>query len=288
MSTTRRIEVAPNTELFTELWTPDADPRFGVIISHGQGEYISRYDQIAGELNAAGAIVMGPDHRGQGRSSGPMGYIESFSDYASDMRRVVDTLTGELPETQRPGKLPYFLWGHSMGGVVATIFALDQRDFPLTGLIVSNPMLKPSAKGAGVKQVLGKVLSKITPKLPIPINLDRSLLFRDKERLAEYEKDQTGFDPLTPMFGEAWAAAVKRVYAETGTIDIPMLWCVGTGDRIIAPQPTIDHFRGVPGTADKDQSLEIFEGYYHEIHNEPPAERQVFVDKLIEWTTSRL
>ncbi len=288
MSTTRRIEVAPGIELYTQVWEPQGPPRFVVVVAHGQGEYVSRYDQLARELNEAGALVFGPDHRGQGRSGGPPGYVERFEDYAADLRKVIGAVSADLPAEAQPDRLPWFVFGHSMGGLIGLIFALDHgARLPLRGLVVSNPMLVPNAKGAAIKKILGKVLVRFAPKLQIPINLDRSLLFRDEARLAEYLKDQTGVDPLTPMFGEAFAAAVERIYAETKAIELPMLWMVGTGDRIIAPQPTIDLFRGLPSADSKDRTMEIFDGYYHEMHNEPPELRQHFVERLISWMRER-
>jgi alpha-beta hydrolase superfamily lysophospholipase len=289
VSETRRIEVAPGTELFTEIWEPESDPKFVVLVVHGQGEYVSRYDEVARDINAAGGLVFGADLRGQGRSTGPMGYIERFEDYASDLMALCQTIAAERPETQRPDALPWFVYGHSMGGLVSLIFTLEfAQALPIRGVIVSNPWIEPAARGATVKKLLGKVLVRFAPKLQIPINLDRSLLFRDEERLKVYMTDRTGFDPLTPRFGEAVAAAVQRVRDEAAHIEVPMLWMVGTGDRIMHPQPTIDLFRGIPGTEGRDQHLEIFDGYYHELHNEPPAERQRVMDLVIKWIGERI
>lgn len=289
MSKTRRIEVAPGTKLFTEVWEPAGAPEFAVLVVHGQGEYVSRYDEVARDLVAAGGLVFGPDLRGQGRSSGPMGYIERFEDYASDLLTVCRAVAADLPESQRPDAIPWFVFGHSMGGLVSLIFALEYADtLPIRGMILSNPWVEPAARGATIKKLLGKVLVRFAPKLQIPINLDRSLLFRDEERLKAYLTDQTGFDPLTPMFGEAVGAAVQRVRDDASRIEIPMLWMVGSGDRIMAPQPTIDLFRAIPGTEGRDQRLEVFDGYYHEMHNEPPAERQRVIDLMTAWIAERI
>ena len=41
-----------------------------VVIAHGYGEHIERYDHVASALHARGAAVYGPDHLGHGRSAG--------------------------------------------------------------------------------------------------------------------------------------------------------------------------------------------------------------------------
>jgi len=41
-----------------------------VVIAHGYGEHIERYDHVARALRARGAAVYGPDHLGHGRSAG--------------------------------------------------------------------------------------------------------------------------------------------------------------------------------------------------------------------------
>ena len=47
---------------------PDAD--HVVLLAHGYGEHIGRYEHVAERLVADGATVYGPDHLGHGRSEG--------------------------------------------------------------------------------------------------------------------------------------------------------------------------------------------------------------------------
>jgi alpha-beta hydrolase superfamily lysophospholipase len=37
----------------------------------------------------------------------------------------------------------------------------------------------------------------------------------------------------------------------------------------------------------RDRELEVFEGYYHEMHNEPPPLRAKVVQRLIDWIAAR-
>jgi alpha-beta hydrolase superfamily lysophospholipase len=287
--TSRTIVTAPGVELYTQIWRPAGAPRFVVAILHGQGEYVGRYAELAADFARVGGLCFGADHRGQGRSSGPMGHVDRFEDYAADALVVMRTIAAELAPEQQPGVLPWFLFGHSMGALIGLVYLLDHEpDLPLRAAIFSSPLIEPIVRGAAVKALLGKVLVRVAPTLPIPINVDRRLLFRDPARLEAYLKDRTGYDPLTPGFGEAFAAATRRVRAELSRIRLPMLWYVGTGDRIVAPEPTIRLFRSVPGTTARDQHLEVFEGYYHELHNEAPALRGPVIERVLAFVREHL
>src|SRR5438094_9822702 len=57
-------------------WSAD-DPRVIVLIAHGFGEHAGRYDHVARRLvDALGAAVYAPDHRGHGKTDGATGLIE--------------------------------------------------------------------------------------------------------------------------------------------------------------------------------------------------------------------
>ena len=71
------------------------------------------------------------DLRGRGRSDGERFFVQKFADYVSDVRTL--RVAGE---TREPG-LPVFLLGHSAGGVVSCIYALDHQA-ELAGLICES------------------------------------------------------------------------------------------------------------------------------------------------------
>src|SRR5205814_925884 len=88
-----------------------------VVIAHGYGEHIERYDHVARALRARGAAVYGPDHLGHGRSAGERVVIADVEHVVDDVVRVV-----ERAQAACPG-LPVVLLGHSMGGLIATRLA---------------------------------------------------------------------------------------------------------------------------------------------------------------------
>ena len=114
-SQTRKLVNRQGIELHSELWRPEGEPKFVVCLVHGQGEHVSRYDQVAKELNAIGGLVFGADHQGEGRSGGTPGHIERFEDHAANLLDVLQDYQKFLGPELGPDKLPWFIWAHSMG-----------------------------------------------------------------------------------------------------------------------------------------------------------------------------
>jgi acylglycerol lipase len=66
--------------------------------------------------------------RGHGRSAGPRVSSPSIDAYLDDLDRVMAVV-----RAAEPGR-PVFLLGHSLGGLIATLYALE-RDPALAGLL---------------------------------------------------------------------------------------------------------------------------------------------------------
>src|SRR3954454_13742107 len=91
-----------------------ADPARLVVLVHGYGEHIGRYEHVAEALAARRSLVVGPDHVGHGRSAGEAGGVDDFEAVVDDLRAVVQEARADLPVV---------MVGHSMGGLIATRYA---------------------------------------------------------------------------------------------------------------------------------------------------------------------
>jgi pimeloyl-ACP methyl ester carboxylesterase len=99
-------------------WAPEgpraAAPRT-VVLVHGFLDAAGTWDLVAPTLAAAGYRVLAPDMRGFGDGARvPEGSYYHFADYVFDLAELVDALS--------PGE-PIALVGHSMGGMIASLFA---------------------------------------------------------------------------------------------------------------------------------------------------------------------
>src|SRR6266545_2314044 len=63
-------------------------PTHLVVLVHGYGEHIGRYEHVAGVLVARGAVVYGPDHVGHGRSAGERVVVADFEAVVDDVHTV--------------------------------------------------------------------------------------------------------------------------------------------------------------------------------------------------------
>jgi alpha-beta hydrolase superfamily lysophospholipase len=285
----RKVTASDGVELHVDSWSGEGPPKFVVAISHGGAEHAGRYAQLAGELVEIGGFVFGLDHRGQGRSGGVKGHTDRFETYAHDLRHVMLDVAGQGLPTARPEVLPWFLFGHSMGGLIALVYLLEhEKDVPLAGAIVSSPLLGLTMKVNPVKLAVGKLAGKLAPKLALPSGIPPEAISRDPDVVKRYLADTHRVDVVTAGFFAAMNDAIARVGREAERIELPMLWYVGTGDKICDPEATMRVFAALKGAEARDQTLRRFDGYYHELHNEPDELRRPIVDMIRGWIEAHL
>jgi alpha-beta hydrolase superfamily lysophospholipase len=113
---------------------PNPEARHIVILAHGYGEHLGRYEHAADFLGGRGAIVAGPDHVGHGRSGGERVLIADYEPVVDDLHSVVTRAHERHPS------LPLVLIGHSMGGMIGARYAQLHGE-ALAGLVLSGPVL---------------------------------------------------------------------------------------------------------------------------------------------------
>ena len=277
------------TELHSELWEPEGKVEFVVCIVHGQGEHVSRYDQVASELNAMGGLVFGADHRGEGRSGGIPGHTERFEQYGEDLLDVFRDFQSQFGADRGPDKLPWFIWAHSMGGLITLTYLLDhERDVKLRGVVISAPLLGLKMKIGWLKEKAVRLIAKLAPRLAVPTGIDASTISRDPVQVQRYVADPRRVTKITTSWAVAMERAIDRVEQEVGKISVPMHWYVGTGDMLCDHESTTKVFASLPAAASNDQTIELWAGYYHELHNEPAELRAPVIASIHAWIRARL
>ena len=218
--------------LVARTWlAPDAHPTHVVLIAHGYGEHVGRYEHLADALVRNGAVVYGVDHVGHGKSDGERVLILDFEEVVSDFH-----LLDERARREHPG-LPVVLLGHSMGGLVAARYA-QRYGQALRAVILSSPLI---GKSEPVSAMLA--LQEI-PNVP----LDPSALSRDPTVGEAFAADplvwHAGFKRQTL---EATQRAVEAIAAGPPVGNLPLLWIHGTDDRLVPVERSreaINHLRG--------------------------------------------
>ncbi len=224
------------------------DPSHVVVIAHGYGEHIGRYDHVAGAFLANGAAVHGLDHVGHGRSDGERALIVDFDPVVDDLHVLVEHARGQHPDR------PVFLVGHSMGGLIATRYA-QRHGEGLAGLVLSAPLV--GNPGTGALLAMDEL-----PEIPI----DPTVLSRDEETQRAYASDPLVFHGgfKRPTLA-AMAQALLDSALDALRIGGPVLWQHGDDDHLV---PMTGSRRLIELLVNADVTERIYPGARHEIYNE--------------------
>ena len=213
--------------IFTRAWRPaEGTPRAVVVISHGFSAHSGQYQWAAEQFVAAGLAVHALDHRGRGRSAGERYYVDKYTDYIADLATFIDAT-----RQAEPG-LPVFLLGHSAGGVLACVYALDHQSV-IDGLICESFALELPAPDFALSVLKG--LSHIAPHVHV-LRLKLDDFSRDPEVVAALKNDAFVADEVQPTNTVAeMVRADERLKEEFSSITLPLLILHGTDDKVTKP-----------------------------------------------------
>ncbi|PRG32326.1 alpha/beta hydrolase [Burkholderia multivorans] len=276
-----RLRTADGLELASYRWPADAraaPPRATVALLHGLAEHAGRYAPLAARLNAAGIDLLAIDLRGHGRSPGKRAWVARFDEYLDDADALVD-------EAAR-APTPLFLMGHSMGGAIAALYAIERapaRACTLAGLVLSSPALAPGRDVPRWMLALSRLISRVWPTFPA-IRIDAALLSRDADVVAANRADPlVHHGPVPARTGAEILDAMARIERGRDTLRVPVLVYHGTADKLTEPDGSRT-FGARVGSADR--TLTLYEGGFHETMND--IERERVIDALIGWIDARV
>jgi alpha-beta hydrolase superfamily lysophospholipase len=280
--------------VFTRWWPVDA-PEGLVLVSHGASEHSGRYDRFARALNDAGFAVAALDHRGHGgtaASSAPgiMG--------AGGGEAVVDDLhlLREAATAEVGSGVPVFLFGHSMGSLIALAYLTHHADGLAGGLLCGFPAdledteslaaVLRGAADAGMRDEPVDVLG--TNNAPFePARTPFDWLSRDPDEVDRYVADPRCGDgnPLTYGYLLDLFDVVAPAREHLGSIGCPLLVIAGDQDPAAGmgahPTKLAEALRAAGCTVD----LTLYEGARHELLNE--TNRDAVTADVVAWLRRR-
>lgn len=252
-------------------WLPEGRPRAVVLLAHGYAEHAGRYAHVAKRLTDAGYAIYAVDHWGHGASDGEGGYVPSFSAFLDGMAELLT-----LVEINH-GDTPRLLLGHSMGGLIATLF-LVERQQAFVAAALSGPAILPAEPPSRVTIWVSRFLSRFFPRLGV-LSLDANGVSRDPAVVEAYRADPLVYEgKIGARLGKEFMDAMAVAQADAPKIRLPILIQHGEADRLTAPAGSRYLFDNV---ASQDKRLEIYPGLFHEIYNEP--EQGAVLDDLVGW-----
>jgi alpha-beta hydrolase superfamily lysophospholipase len=275
---------ADGTHLAGYRWAADDGQRCAgiVVLVHGMGEHLRRYDHVAEALTADGYVVYGHDHRGHGASLaadedpgrlGPNGWPA----LVADLNLAVARAKSDHPD------LPIMMVAHSMGSFATQQFLLDHGTevdaVAFTGtaaLDLLEPALDPSSD---------LDLSAFNAAFQ-PARTDFDWLSRDESIVDAYLADPLcGFGLDAESARDMFAGA--RRLADPAQVTriphyLPLYVAVGSKDPVNADLallwPLVDRYRAA-GLS--DVTVRVFDEARHEILNE--TNRAEVIADLLNW-----
>lgn len=253
MSDNARLETAPDgTRLRIGHWpAATAELRARVALLQGRTEFLEKYAEVVGELQARGFEIWAMDWRGQGLSARILdnphkGHIDRFETYLDDLgwffRNFVEAEPG--PRT--------IVLAHSMGGHIALRAILEGRIAPERA-VLSAPMVDLAPTGAarlGIALLAraavllgagGRYAPGMSDYDPAHQRFENNPLTGDPDRFrriatAVAEMPDVALGGVTWSWLKAAFDSISRLahLAAAGPATCPMLVCTPTADRVVS------------------------------------------------------
>ena len=251
-----RIDSSKGVQIFVRSWLPESAPRAVVVVCHGVNAHGGQYAWVGEQFVASGLAAYALDLRGRGKSDGERFYVEDVADYVSDVAATV-----KLAKSRHPG-VPLFLLGHSAGGVVSSVYTLENQH-ELAGFICESFAFQVPAPGFALAAIKG--LSHIAPRVPV-LKLKNEDFSRDPNAVAALNNDPLTAHEVQPAITvAALVRADERLRDEFPLITLPVLIMHGTDDKATVCRGS-EFFYETAGS--KDKTLKLYEGHYHDLFND--------------------
>lgn len=272
-------------KVYGRIWQPESANKLSmsrsetkavICLVHGMGEHSGRYEHFAQFFTNNGYSIITFDHRGHGKSEGLRGHVSSY-------QVLLDQVDKALEESSKrfPGE-PKFIYGHSMGGNVVINHALS-RNPRVLGVVASAPWLRLNVEVPKGKLLLAKIMANVWGRYRETSTLDSTDLSRDPAVAEAYDADPLVHRKIsTKMFFSCYEHGEQAI-ADAPQLHMDMLLMHGTEDKITNYEASEEFVRNAN---DDMVSFKSWEGFYHELHNEP-EQKEVF-QYVLDWFEDKL
>lgn len=289
------------------IYTPIIKPKAIVQIVHGFGEHSRRYLHMILKMLDAGFVVCANDHVAHGKTAadgntwgdpGNTGFMTTIEDEHT-MRNMI---------TQAYPQLPYTMYGHSWGSMIARGYTAVYGDGVTAAIYcgtVSGMGAMPSlyaelttAMEAGQAnepgmEYMGRMFAGMTDRYDNP-NGPNDWIALDADVVADHGQDPFNnlTNPPTVQLMYDFASLYNFIEADdwAGKVPTALPIYIISGDQ----DPVGNYGEGVYHVSNilwnsghPNVTTKIYSGYRHEIHNEPPIREEV-EDGIIAFIASAL
>jgi len=240
-----KFEGNDGTSFYIQGWEPDAQPKAVLALVHGLGEHTGRYAHVGKALTDAGYVLVGFDTRGHGKSGGARGHFPSLDTVMQDIRQFFQFVSQRYPN------LPQFLYGHSLGGLLAPTYATQNNSAGLKGVMVTGAGLRSALQEQKAKIAMANILGTLMPAMTIPSGVDATTISRDKAVVDKYVNDPLVHDKTSLGLGKSALTAIDICLAHAKDFSYPLLIMHGKADKLTYASGSED-FAKLAGEKNKD------------------------------------
>jgi alpha-beta hydrolase superfamily lysophospholipase len=267
-------------KLFYQFWLPDSgEVKAYIIALHGWGTHSDRLKLLAEYLTEKGYAIYSFDFRGHYRNAGDIpGHIDSIDHLEKDVLLFLDVIR-ELANDKK-----IFLIGHSFGGLIGLIFAINHPALP--GVLISSPLLGMFMKlsiGKKVIKSFSSTLSNLSPNKILNNEIDQNQLTSDLKILRSHISDKHRIDVISAKSASDIDKYTKWTMENASNLICPVLIMQSGEDKIADKKRTEEFFSKVRS---KDKTYKEYAGFLHELWNEK-GRIQVYQDMYV-WLEKHL
>lgn len=251
-----RVTLEGAGEIYSSVKYPGQDPEAVIILVHGLGEHLGRYNDWCERFLAVNIGVARFDLPGHGRSGGSRGHISDYGQVNEIIRQLTNRIRSDYPS------VPLILYGHSLGGnIVLDNLISGVNGF--TSAVVTSPWIRLAFEPGKLKILLARFVGSLAPSLTQPTGLTPEHLSSDPEVALAYRTDSLVHQVISVALYSSAVKAAARILRDGNNLNIPLLLLHGTDDKISSPQGSSELASIVPNA-----TLKLWEKGYHELHNE--------------------
>lgn len=246
-------------------------PHAVVVMVHGLGEHMGRYEELGTYLGARGVALYGCDLRGHGRTAGKRGHA-NYRQLLSDLGNVL-RFVGNYHED-----CPVILYGHSMGGNIAATYVLEHPavEEELQGLVLSAPWFSLKMKPPVWKLAMGQLMDRLHPSFTQENGLNPAWLSKDEGVGEAYLRDPLVHGLISAGLFLAVHQHGKKALRQAGKLRLPTLIMHGDDDAITSHDSSLKVAEKAPAALFKS-----WPGLRHEPHHE--LEKEEVMEFVFNW-----
>lgn len=261
-------------KIFYRNWKASTTSKAVIVLVHGLNSHSGYFEPFAEHLIQQGFEVYAIDHVGRGNSEGERYYIPDYQAVIADIDQLVEIARNAHPS------LPLFLFGHSAGGVLASVYAVKFQN-KLKGLISESFAFQIPAPDFAL--VVLKFLGNFIPHTRV-IQLKNEDFSRDKAVVSAMNSDPLIAGEKQPAKTmQQFILAAAYLKKEMPNITIPILILHGTEDHATRPEGSRYYYDHV---SSQDKTLKLYEGHYHDLLND--LDKEVVIKDVLEWLEKRV